>query len=232
MISKCRRQHSGEYCGWGKSSQPSAVYGRFLCLWWGVVVQQNNFAVSCSPFWSLFDQCLAHIDHLLTVASVINCFTWFQKLMIHDRHPSDPTKCTALSCFQSDLILRSMLMVVFSNDPMQKKSISFMLRKQNFAHHFSVFHLSVVQLMRYPFSSLLDLSHGMQTITKGSATNTQPLIFYYWVFVLSSSNNACNSVSSNSFGWPGFSLSFKSKSQLLNRLDQRTQASCIGTLSP
>ena len=49
----------------------------FRCVWWGVVLLQNHFSVSCSPIWALLDQCKVQIDQLLTVANGIHCFTWY-----------------------------------------------------------------------------------------------------------------------------------------------------------
>ena len=80
-----------------------------------------------------------------------------------------------------------------------KKSLSFMLRKQNVTHRFSLFHLPVVQLMSYPFSCLLDIFYGVQTIINDSAINIQPLCHLSLSLRNVFSNNACDSASSNFF---------------------------------
>ena len=79
----------------------NGVSDRLCCVSWGVIVLQNHFSVSSSTLWWLFDLYKVQIDHLLTVANGINCFIWFQKLIV----PDDPTKCTALSSFRSDSVL-------------------------------------------------------------------------------------------------------------------------------
>ena len=65
----------------------NGVSDRFRCVIWGVIVLQIHFFLFC------------------TVSPGFRSFR-------DTRHFSDPTKCTELSSFQSDSVLRSMLMVV------------------------------------------------------------------------------------------------------------------------
>lgn len=76
----------------------------------------------------------------------------------NSREPIDPTKRTAWSPVQNNLVLKNMLALV-AYQTRCENDFSFLPGEQDFACVFSKFHLLIVQFTRNPFSHILNLFH-------------------------------------------------------------------------
>ena len=164
---------------------------------------------------------------------------------------SNPTKCTALSSFRSDSVFRSMWMVVlgqpmtFSVLGSRNRSIfrlqSLYDARKTFFHaekatlHTSFFAFPFVCRSDDVVSIFLPSGsfswHEDDQMWFGDQHLTCLSFVVEFAYRLRPTVLAIRRLGTFSAG-PGDLLSFKSKSPLLNCLNQRTHASCVRTLSP
>ena len=144
-------------------------------------MKQNHFMLSRFIFWSFSVQCSAQTDNLFSVEIPCDCLTRFPQLVVHYTFLIPPNTEHCLLSVDIPLWRRCRWLIWIANgfsafgvieiDPLSiashnlvQKPLSLLPSKQNFADGFSPFNISWLQFIWDPFSFLVDLSQGFQTI--------------------------------------------------------------------